>query len=639
MDSTKRALSDERYAKMLELVSTLPPSATEFRFAIFRARRNSDSKSSFRPLEKIYFSRFQNENFGDEATLSAFLHEKYGPGRYFVEALDEHNQRLAKIPAYTVSAGNEDDMEDDEYDDESGGWRSRRRRRDDDEDDDPREARANMADLLSTVGKQNAAQVATVAKGGNDLISVMMMTQQASADARAAEERRRDEARAEERRREEMRADERRKEQEQERRDREAADQRRRDDDRKDREALDQRRREETLAQMQAANKRTEIIVAAVAAAAPILAKVLEKKEDTTLPLLFKSMEKKEDPVMLMLLKGMLDKSQDDSSSKQMITQFGEMSKITSQMTQDQMRNMMTLSNDINGTIMKKALDMMMASPQGQTPEGKSMIEQIMSAVAGAADIVKTLVPPQAPAARITHQAAPVAAVAAPEAAAPAAPAAEKTTTQAEWDAMTPEQQAAMREKTPTGANAVIQSIYAIQNQRYGNQAEYQQLIQYLVTEMPLDLRVAVLNGDEAAVFGLLAPIVTTTPELAAWIMKPGVADWIRTFVSQLPPSLEGVFGPAQAQREQLAAALAAQAAQTAPAPTGEAAPATEPAPTGEAAPAAEVVPVVDLTSGAAIEPAPSTEPAVPVEVVPAAPVADVPAAAVASHLADPDSP
>jgi hypothetical protein len=282
---------------------------------------------------------------------------------------------------------------------------------------------------------------------------------------------------------------------------------------------------------------------------------------------------------------------------------------------------------------------MMMASPQGQTPEGKSMIEQIMSAVAGAADIVKTLVPPQAPpAARITHQSAPVAAVTAPEpAAAAAAPA---TTTpapgknQAEWDAMTPEQRAAIQAQAPTGANAVIQSIYAIQKQRYSTQTEYQQLIQYLVTEMPLDLRVAVLNGDEASIFALMAPIVTTTPELATWIIQPGVADWIRTFVAQLPPSLEGVFGPAQAQRDQLATALAAQAAQQgAPVPTGEAAPATtEPAPTGEAAPVAEVVPVVDLTSGAAVEQAPEAA-------VPSAPVADT-AAAAESHLSnDPDAP
>ena len=42
--------------------------------------------------------------------------------------------------------------------------------------------------------------------------------------------------------------------------------------------------------------------------------------------------------VMLMLFKSFIDKANDDSSSKNMITQFGEMSKITSQMTTEAMR-------------------------------------------------------------------------------------------------------------------------------------------------------------------------------------------------------------------------------------------------------------------------------------------------------------
>ncbi len=640
MDAQKRALADDRYSKMLELIETLPKSATEFRFAIFRARRNSEAKSSFRPLEKVYYSKFSAENFGDEGTLGAYLLEKYGPGKYFIEALDEHNQRIVKIPSYTVFAGNEDDMEDDEYDDDEprSGWRrGRRRRYEDDDEDDPREARANMADLLSTVGKQNAAQVATVAKGSNDMLSVLLLTQQSNQEARAAEERRRDEMRQEERKREEDRAEARRAEQERERAEREEREQRRREDDRRDREAAEARRAQENVNLMQAANKRTEILVAAVTAAAPVLGRLFEKKEDTTLPLLFKSLEKKDDPVMLMLLKGMMDKAHDDSASKNMILQMGEMSKITTQMGADQMRSVMAMSNDINGTIMKKAMEMMLASPQGQTTEGKSVIEQVMAAVAGAADIVKTLVPQQAPAqqqARITHQAAPVQATVVETTPAQAsAPVPEKTKTQAEWDAMTPEQRQEMAHRAPTGATAVIQSIYAIQNQQYGNQAEYQQLIQYLVTEMPLDLRVAVLNGDEASVMSIMAPIVQATPQLGAWIIKPGVMEWIRQFVSQLPPSLEGVYGPAQAQRDQLAAALAAQqAAAVAPAATPDA----TPAPTGEAAPAptetaADGTPIIDVTP--AVETAPVAEAAPePIAAQAAA------ASAEASHL-DPDAP
>ncbi len=640
MDAQKRALADDRYQKMVDLIEMIPDSAREFRFAIHRARRNLEAKASFRPLEKIQFSRFSTENFRDEGTLSAYLMDKYGPGRYFIEPLDEHNNRIAKMPAWVVTAGDEDDMEDDDFDDEprGGGWRRRSRRRDDDYEDDERDQRANMADLLTTVGKQNAAQVATVAKGGNDLMSILMMTQQSNAEARAAEERRRDEMRQEERKREEDRAESRRREMEAERKDRDERDQRRRDDERREHETAEQRRRDENLALIQAANKRTEILVAAVTAAAPVLGKLFEKKEDTTLPLLFKSMEKKDDPMMLMIMKSFMDKANDDSSSKNMIQQFGEMSKITTQMTAESMRANMNLTSEINGTVMKKALDMMMASPQGQTAEGKSMIEQVMTALAGAADIVKTLVPAAAPAQqRVAHQAAPTAAIAAPAAPAPApaAPAAavpEKSAVQAEWDALTPEQQAERTAQAPRGAEAVIRCINLIQTNSYASQAEYQELIKYLVTEMPLDLRVAVLNGDEAQVVALMLPVVQANSQLAAWIMMPGMFEWIRTFVSQLPPSLEAVYGPAQAQRDQLAALLAAgpaPTAETVATPAEAATPAADatPAPTGEAAPV-EQVPVVDLTGAGAQETAPAAEPAV--EAAPAE---------AASHLDHPDAP
>lgn len=631
MDATKRAISDEKYQKMVDLLDALPDSAKEYRFAIYRSRRHQEAKASFRPLERIYFTKFQSENFKDEATLGNYLGDKYGPGRYFIEPLDEHNQRINKMPCWVVRGGNEDDMDDGDDDDfgdeQRPGWsRGRRRRDDDDEDDDPREARANMADLLTTVGKQNAAQVATVAKSGNDIFSIMMLTQSQAQESRAAEERRREEQRVDERRREDQRAEDRRREQETERKEREERENRRREDDRKDREAADARRQADNIAMMQAANKRTEIIVAAVAAAAPVIGKLFEKKEDQTLPLLIKSMEKKEDPVMLMLLKGMMDKAHDDSATKNMITQFGEMSKMTSAMGQEQMRSVLALSNDINGAMMKKAMDMMLSSPQGQTPEGKSIIEQVMSAVAGAADIVKVLVPQQQqqPPARLAqHQPAIAANIAAPTVTPTAAPAAEseKTRTEIAWEAMTPEQRAAAEAQTPRGAEAVVQAIYAIQQQKYQSQAEYQELIKYLVTEMPLDLRVAVLDANESMLMGIMQPIVMKTPALVTWIMQPGVADWIRTFVSQLPPSLEGIHGPAAAQREQYVAALAAQkSAETAPVADAT------PAPTGEAAPVA----TVDVTGATAVEVAPTPS------------VTDAPPATTesASHLDhDPDAP
>lgn len=442
---------------------------------------------------------------------------------------------------------------------------------------------------------------------------MLMFTSQQQAETRAAEERRREEGRAEERRREEARAEERRREMETERKEREIREERRRDDDRRDRDAADARRREEQIALMTVGNKRTELMVGALAAAMPVIGKLFEKKDDNTIPLLLKLSEKKDDPVTLMLLKSIMDKSHEESSTKNMIVQMGEMSKLGAQMSAEQMRSALQMNNEINQTMMKRVMDMAMASPQGSTPEGKGMIEQVMIALQGASEIVKTLVPSQpaalaAPAPR-AHIAAPVAAsTAAPattEGAAPAAPSAPLTPEQQaekEWAAMTPEQQAAIKAAQPKGIKGVLVALKMIQTKAFANQAEYQNLVQFLVSEMPLNLRVAVFDADQAGVIAICQPVIQETSELSTWIFQPGVLEQVQTFVAQLPPSLEAVYGPADAQRAQFAAETAAAAGAAAPVADAAPAPAgSEPIP-GPGSVPAEAAPVATEPGAAAAE-------------------------------------
>jgi hypothetical protein len=645
--AAQRALSDERYTQITEMLESLPPSAREFKFNVFEGSRRTGLKKGFMPIQTILYSKYKDLGLNDEPTLCAYLKQEHGSGFYVVEAYDNLNARIERIPAIKVKAGNEDDMDDDddEYDDERprrrrrsrGGWRQR----DDWDDEDDNDTRVNLADMMSTVGRQSTAQVSQVAKSSNDMLSMLMMTQQSNAEARAAEERRRDEQRAEERKTEERRAEERRRDQEKERELRDEREERRREESKQAYEREEARRREENIRLMAESNKKTEVLLTAFTAAIPVIQKMFEPKEDKTLPLLVASMSKPPDPMLGTLLQTIIAKANDPGTTGMMMQQMMEMSKISSQMTSEQMKGMMALSNDMNGTIMKKAMEMMMASPEGKTPEGKSMIEQVMGALGSVAEIVKTLVPPSAPAPaqprqvirNVQHVPAQPAILPGPPATAaqgaivPAGPVnpavpmtpagvpvllkhpdgSDKTPAEVRWETLTPEQQQAETAQAPTGTHAVLGCLRAINTEQHGNQAEYQQLISYMVAQMPLDLRVAVMDGNELAVATIVMPVAKTDPEIWAWLTAEATAatetaeakvstlDWIRNFVKLLPASIEAVHGPADAQREQLAAGggvapqvgtpIVADAAAPVVEATVEANPDATPTPTGEAAP------------------------------------------------------
>lgn len=631
----QRAMSDQKYQATVDMMEAMPASVMELRFRVFDGNPRTRQKDSFNAREEILLSKFKDMGFKDEDTLRAYIQEKHGDGFYIVEAFDAHNMRLDKIPPIRVKAGDFD--MDDEFDDDDrarprrqrsrGSWRDRDGW---DDDEDPRDARANTADLMSTVSRQQTAQVTQVAKSSQDMMTMLMMSNQQAAETRAAEDRRREEQRAEERKREETRAEERRREQEQERKEERDREERRREEQRSEQRRDDDRRALEQRALMEAANKKTELLLGVFTAAIPVVQKMFEPKKDEMLPILLSNMNKPPDPMLSVLLQSILAKANDPGASGLMLQQMMEMSKLSGGMMAEQFKGMMSMSSEMQNTVMKRALDMMMSSPQGQTPEGKSMIEQVMGILGAAADIVKPFMTAPAPAAlpaparqarAVQHTPAQPATT--PQGMTPAGPVTpavpmtpdgrpialkhpngvDKTAAELHWESLTPEQQAAEAQDAPKGTKAVLACLKSIHTQQFGNQNEYQQLIGYMVDQMPLDLRVAVLDNDEIKVAMIVTPVAKAEAELWTWLTlpetqtvdgpKPSTLDWIRQFVQSLPPSIEAIHGPADAQRAQLASDMPDQPATVpveavadvaAEAPPAAAAEAT-PLPTGEAAP------------------------------------------------------
>ncbi len=656
-DPTKRAINDERYRQAVDLIETLPDDAKQARFAVFRANRRTEQKKSFRPLKKIMLNEWREKNFQNADTLRAWLKEYLGPGGYVLEPYDEHNRRMDKVAAWFVNTNPEDDMpydpeddDDDDLDDEPRGRRFRRRYRDDTSDDGYLEERANVSDVLATATRAHSAQAMQANQSKDSLVSMMLLTQTQNAQAKQDEERRRDERAADERRYERERADKKEREDKEaaerrerlDREDRERKDkeeERRRQDERDERNRIEQRNRDEDARRAQSDAKRTEIIVAAVSALAPMIIGLM-KREPTPPP--------QADPMAMILLKSIVDKTDKADSSQVMFTQMGEMAKLQTTIMSEQMRSSMNMSSEMNSTVMKKAMEMMMASPQGQSPEGKSMIEQIMMAVQGASELVKTLAPPP-PAVTVQQQhllpmqdqnpnrrfaRAPQAPDPTQQQQAPAAPVAPPAPEQA-----------------PEGVAGVMHALRGIHTKAWSTNEEYQTFLQYLFQQMPLALRVAVLDGNDIDIYKLTKPAMDRDPVLHTWAHSPEALPWMRQFIPTLKPSIEQMFGAADDQRNQLryllsqgqqghALALATPAQfqayieqQQKEQPQQPEAPAAS-APAAPVAPDAAVAPVDGAAAPAPVV-EPVLEPVAPAVVVDA-PVADAPPVApapIASHL------
>jgi hypothetical protein len=664
----QRMMNDKKYQQMVELWDNLPITVREPKFVIFEANRRSDTKASFKPLGKITASEWKDQTFNDQSALASYLESEFGPDRYYIEAQDEHGQRIGRIPSWCIetNAYNEDDMDDEFEDDDRHSRRSRRRRddRDDDLDDDDRiERRSTLADSLATQARVSATSAQSAMSQQKDLTTLMMMTQQQNADRQATEERSR---RDEERRREERRDDDRRREEknkeddrirredEKRREDQKREDFRREDDKRRDdeRREADRKHERDLQAARDASNKRLEVMVGALPAIIPLIEKVLRPAAPALPPT---------DPLSAVLAKEFITgrNNQDPNAGMSILI---EACKAGQQINSEQMKNAIAMSGEVNKIVLTKALDMLKDTGGSEGKEG--LIEKIHGIVSGASDLAKIFVNQTPVANPYAEQAAKslemqrrAAAARQQQQSAPQQPApAQPTPAQPEQPTQpaaeqpgqpTPEQQAAMdaefeRRVRENPIYGTMRGLFGIQQRLWQDQAQYQQMVQYTIQWMPLALRVAVLDGNEDQLFQLCMPVIKTDASLVAWVQQAGVLEWLRSWVPTLKPSIEHMFGPADKQREEyvaeiqkahIAAEQAAAPQQPAPLVADEVVPA--PAAPAPAAPAEVPQPqpqVADPIQG----PGSQVLEAAPMPSTDAAPVVQEGAKAGPSHLDSP---
>lgn len=558
MSVQQRASADRKYAMKEALLNLLPASTKECRLKIFDAQDERDAKRSFESIGSILTSEYEQEGFGSEPEkFGSYLENKYGSGRYCIEAYDPLGNRITDIPSFFVATAGED-MNDDQE--------PRRRRRParelDEEYGDDEDQRVNTPDVLATVAKANSLQAMQASKQQTDMFAVMMMQSQTASASKAEEERRREE-------REERRAEERRREMKDEReaeriradqRDKEAREERQRDDDRR-REERD-RHTQELRATTEAASKRMEAIVSLAVAALPVVAKLFEKRDDPIQAAMIARLGQKAEPdqMQIMIFKSVLDKMSNDQGASNLIAQMGEMQKMMSTASGEQMRSMMSQSNEFQQMMMKKAIELAIASPGGE--EKKPMLGQLMEALGSAAEIVKTLAPAAgtAPPQPLQQHPQPRQRIAQQPGQAAVAPGA------------APGQPAPAPEAAPTGPTiapgipsvmTALQTLHMAETDPKARltQVDYQSVMRFLLENMPLDLRVAVIEGNQQGVMQLALPYVQASESLSAWINGPGTMPWLMAYVPQLTPNIVAMFGPAEAQVAQLRGGAPAQSA------------------------------------------------------------------------------
>ena len=559
VSADQRAMNDERYKQVSELWDDLPNDATECRFKIFEAHHRRDVKQNHDPVRTLLASEWRDHGFKERPALEQWLEEEVGEGRFIVEAYDAHNLRITRIPPFIITAGEPENM------DERARGGFRRRNRDDYDDDDEdfgdsvdrREHRANLADTLAASVRSQNLVAQQREKDQASTSHMLVITQQKADESRREDERRR---REDDMRREDLREDRRREEEraareERVRMDREEREEDRRRDDQKRAEETaraeerrieerraDDRRREDFQARMASESEKMKLYLAAI----PLLEKIFKPDTSSTTALLATlSKPKDADPIMLMLLKGMMDKSEKGDMGGVFMQQLQTMMAAGQALNQQQLTSMLEFSSNVNKQVMERALKMMMDSPQGQTPEGKSTLEKVIAAVQGAAEIVRTMVPQMAPPQQqqrtqgqfIRHQTAqPQAPAPAQQVAAAPAPAAAA--------------QVIPEVETPTGVAGVMSCMMAIQHYQSGQvqmtQAEYQSVVQALLAEMPAELQLAVLDNDQMSVLTLCRPAMEEYPELNTWVQQPGVLAWVQEFVPALAPHIQQMHGPAE---------------------------------------------------------------------------------------------
>lgn len=570
----QRAAADAKHELKNKLLSSLPAAAKEFKLKIFDAHSTDDVKRSYRPVRTLLQSDLEKYNItDDDGSWAAFLESDTacGPGRYCIEAYDAANQRIAEVPAFFINAGVQAMDNEDEFPRDRRSRRGRGRERefddgDDDYDDGP--ARVDSGELISTVAKASAAQANVQARNQSDMMTMMMMSQQEQARARAEEDRRREE-REESRRRDD---EARRREEDQRRRDEDQRrEDRRREEDREERRAAEKRedeRRAQHLEEVRraeaATQSRMQLMLAGVTAVAPLLAKVFEKKDDPIVAALLANIGRKQetDPMQMVMFKSIMDRMSNDGGSSNIIQQMGEMQKLSLTMSTEQMRSMLATTNEFQQHMMKKAIDLAMSAPGNE--DKKPFLEQLGSVLAGAADVVKTLVPaapatpmlpqPQrrriAPGPQQPQQAAPGQAPA-PTAQAPEQPG------QAAPAAVAPAPEAAQEDLSPKSpVEAVLHGLYALKTG--GLSVDDTGTVKgYIVRNMPVDLRVALLRGDQASVIALVQPYLAVVPaHISTWAQRIETLTWLPSAFEDLQPLMLQTWGPKETQEAELAHAM-----------------------------------------------------------------------------------
>ena len=549
----QRAEADARYQQILEVQKALPARAREVRMAIFEARPGTGHKGHHLPLKTILFEQWKEAGLADEGALASWLEENLGPGLYLVETRDAHNKRIDKIPNFTIATDEEANMAyDDDYDENEDvmivprhGRRRRRRRRRytedvpyevDDEEEDVIEARSNIADMLTEQARLQAKERETTTRSTTDTMSLIMQMQHSQNEARerlvrderAREERRSEERRQEMRLEEERRREERRTEEDRRRDERKLEEERRREE----RKAEEERRREERLRDENRSQSRMQTTLAAVTAAIPVILKMIEGKPNTLQEaVLAKVMAPPAtDPNQTLLLKHILDKNQGEQSIQSMIGSIVEMQRATGSIMTEQMRGAMTTQAEMSQALTKRVLDMALNNPN-VTEEDKGTLGQLMDIISGASGIINNLTGPG-------QQSQPVPMMPQPVAMIPGAPQPDQVSMQQ----VGPVQQQVPVMETPTGIRAVGACLMTIQAQAYQTQEQYQEILAFMVSEMPDEVRQAVAAGDEMTVLSLCAQTFEADPELKAWITAPNTVQWVRQFLSQLAPQIEQMY-------------------------------------------------------------------------------------------------
>ncbi len=507
-------------------------------------------------------------------------------------------------------------MDDDLDDDRPRSRRRRRREYEDDDFDDPSDRRETIADGLLMAQRVSSQGVGQAMSQSKDMMTIMLMTNQENQKMAREDAIRREDARAKEEM-ENRRRDQERKDTEDKRR---YDEERKREDDRirreEDRRREDMakaeerreadRKHERDLAEARAASDRKfQTIMAAIPAIIPLAANLFKPAQP-----------REQDALTMMIAKSFLeDKRERDPNAA--VAVIVEATKLGSQLQTEQMRQAMTMQGELNKVLLTKALENV-----NDGGGGKNMIETITELVSGAATLAEKLIPAkpapnpyqqqavqriqhqpqqQQPQQRPASQSAPTAASQAAEQGQQPAP----ENKPGEPAQLTPEQEQAAAQALTDAVNAdptygTLRALYGIQNRFYENQAQYQRMIEYSVQCMPLDLRVAILDNNEARVMELVVPTIQRHAELFGWANSMEVITWLREFVPQLAPTIEGMHGPAAQQREQYIAVLAQGQAQLQNEPEQVAQPEQpaqvpqEGAPVGEQALAAQEAIVVD---------------------------------------------